>query len=368
MNKRQGFSLVELLVVVAIIALLIALLLPAVQSARETARRSSCNNNMRQFGVALWNYHATILQFPPAGTVVRRSFNPDLHSTGHAMLLPYFEETGLASLYNFEDDWEHQSIEVMSAVVPNFVCPSTTLENPFNDPLIAMFHRLAYQFNETVWHLYGRTDYVFCKGVTDSWCLTPSQVPPCERGMFDFSWACNSRRITDGTSSTIAVGEGAGGPNWPLAFLVDNESSRIVPFGLDRFNVPRYAYQAWVSGEPMEDWVNWGLYGLPALPDLITASIAACTSEPLNKTPVTPGVFSTTFRFNCAKSLWLEDFDPLQSHGGPHTASNFRSDHPTGGNFLFADGSVHFFHESIDLKVYRRLSTMADGNAGIAIP
>jgi prepilin-type N-terminal cleavage/methylation domain-containing protein/prepilin-type processing-associated H-X9-DG protein len=54
---RTGFTLVELLVVIAIIGILIALLLPAVQAAREAARRSSCQNNLKQYGLALHNYN-----------------------------------------------------------------------------------------------------------------------------------------------------------------------------------------------------------------------------------------------------------------------------------------------------------------------
>src|SRR5580658_7014397 len=58
-TRRAGFTLIELLVVIAIIATLIALLLPAVQAAREAARRSQCRNNLKQFGIAMHNYHDT---------------------------------------------------------------------------------------------------------------------------------------------------------------------------------------------------------------------------------------------------------------------------------------------------------------------
>ena len=64
--SRLGFTLVELLVVIAIIGTLVGLLLPAVQSARESARRSSCLNNLRQFGLAMFNYESARRSFPPA--------------------------------------------------------------------------------------------------------------------------------------------------------------------------------------------------------------------------------------------------------------------------------------------------------------
>ena len=67
-KQKSGFTLIELLVVIAIIAVLIALLLPAVQQAREAARRTQCKNNLKQFGLAIYNYESTYSRFPSCGS------------------------------------------------------------------------------------------------------------------------------------------------------------------------------------------------------------------------------------------------------------------------------------------------------------
>ncbi|AGA24760.1 DUF1559 family PulG-like putative transporter [Singulisphaera acidiphila] len=86
---RPGFTLIEVLVVIAIIGLLVALLLPAVQLARETARRTACISNLKQIGLAMHNYHSTCGSFP--GSSVAKQFSP------HVALLPHLDQ---ATLYN----------------------------------------------------------------------------------------------------------------------------------------------------------------------------------------------------------------------------------------------------------------------------
>ena len=119
----SAFTLVELLVVIAVIGVLIALLLPAVQSAREAARRMQCANHLKQWGLAVHNYHAAFDMLP-------RSLDVNGFSI-HAVVLPYIEQGAFAAEFDYKTPvWATGSApstvhhSVMSTPCPLLICPS----------------------------------------------------------------------------------------------------------------------------------------------------------------------------------------------------------------------------------------------------
>src|SRR6266852_2903879 len=104
---RLGFTLIELLVVIAIIGVLIGLLLPAVQKARESANRMKCQNNLKQIGLALHNYHDTYKAFPP-GYRASVPYTDGATDTGPgwgwaAFILPYIEQNNVSRQLDFNE-------------------------------------------------------------------------------------------------------------------------------------------------------------------------------------------------------------------------------------------------------------------------
>jgi len=127
-RKRPAFTLIELLVVIAIIAVLIGLLLPAVQKVREAAARMQCQNNLKQIGLAMQNYHTSTERFPPGYISGTTGVNGDGTGPGWgwgAHLLPYLEQDNLFRQINLSLDITHsQHANVRITTLKGYKCPS----------------------------------------------------------------------------------------------------------------------------------------------------------------------------------------------------------------------------------------------------
>jgi prepilin-type N-terminal cleavage/methylation domain-containing protein/prepilin-type processing-associated H-X9-DG protein len=327
--KARGFTLIELLVVIAIIAVLIALLLPAVQAAREAARRAQCVNNLKQFGLACYNYESSQSSFPmgnrgyvfpscgnnfPSDAVLYSAF---------VFMLPYLEGSNISNSYNFSTvSFSLGNLTVLGTQVPSFTCPSDlpfTQEPPQFFPYVHNSYGTSRGRNETIafnWALNAFPD--------------PSQpfYSTCNYGggdgMFGPDEVVKLAQVTDGLSNTFLFGEMSRYPDEPAS---------ANSFG----NVAGY-WQSDYAGS------NGGL-----------ASSGAYVIPKLNAPPDKTGaVNSACFAGAGVPSDWINNV-ACQSFG----QFGFRSRHPGGGNFAFADGSVKFIKNTINLAAYRALGTRA---------
>jgi len=178
----RAFTLIELLVVIAIIAMLVALLLPAVQQARESARRTQCRNRLKQWGLAMHNYHEAHRSFPMGKERQR-------HWTFRSMLLPFVDQAPLYRTIRFEHQphcfdfaADSGSKTPTRLPVPVYFCPSDpNSQQTFNGFL---GEHMPGDYVGSSGSANGRTDGVF---YSDSHIRFASMV--------------------DGVSNTIAMGE-----------------------------------------------------------------------------------------------------------------------------------------------------------------
>jgi prepilin-type N-terminal cleavage/methylation domain-containing protein/prepilin-type processing-associated H-X9-DG protein len=215
MNRHRtaicGFTLIELLVVIAIIGTLMALLLPAVQMAREASRRAQCENNLKQFGLALHNYSEKAGRLPfgwmcsgtDPGCLAYQAY-PYMWS-GWPMLLPVLEESNVYHTLNFSLPANvPANFTGIGVPLGLFVCPSYAdatpipiLSNP-NDP------------SSPVAYYLGPSNYKgnMAAGLRPG-CIDPENIlcQLFDNGVFFRNSGTSYRDIGDGASNTIFMGE-----------------------------------------------------------------------------------------------------------------------------------------------------------------
>jgi len=305
-RSQPAFTLIELLVVIAIIAVLIALLVPAVQKVREAAARSQCANNLKQIALAVHGFHDANKRLPYNGS----KFNTVNSGTGttqtswsfFARMLPFLEQGPLYQIADIDTASLRGNIATKTNLAV-FFCPSDDAYANSPSPNTAN--------NTTTSAPVALTNYKGVSGSNFCWGAYPNVGTngSCDcfyqngtgkgDGMFfrtDIIFKRTLAHITDGTSNTFMIGE-----DIPL----------------------------------LDCWCAW---------PYANTAVGTCNFPP---------------NLNLDKADGICDADAVAANSTWTKTFGFRSRHPGGLQFAYADGTVHFIQQSIDLPTYRAMSTIA---------
>ena len=298
LKAHRGFTLIELLVVIAIIAILIGLLLPAVQKVREAAARTTCQNNLKQLGLAQHNYESSFGHFAVTIDDTREVF---------VDLLPYLEQDALYRQWVMAEAYDSAANQAVALTpVKVFICPSAQ-----GTPATKVG-----QTTETkkvfMTGAHPRCDYTVCDEVKDDLAGTglvdnesvdqKNILAKIDLGERNTATAVS---VTDGLSNTFFFVEQAGKT---ASFILGKPQPQPGNAGTVKQNPPE-----WNWAHPSMDF---GLEGTDPLTGLSEGSIAI--------------------------------------NGDNNECYSF---HSGGANTVFADGSVRFLRDSITTRVFARFVT-----------
>lgn len=340
--RRRAFTLVELLVVIAIIGVLVALLLPAIQAAREAARRMSCQNHLKQIGLACLNYESAKKVLPPGA-----SPNPQNGNNGLAWtveILPYAEFSSLQSeitrrmkdntkpgsrggmqapdVYSLDSSAYRKAgeIEFGKVSVSVYRCPSDAVRY---DDL-----KLNHPTNPDQWeatNYSGVTGSAFARGDTEQTggtsgtSGTASFYGPNNRdGCLFYDSKVKLKDVTDGTSNTFLAGE-----RW-------------------------YQVRSWLTGGRGEGGDSVVSYAMKGIDENVPPN----------------GEFSAGYSFSHSEYKLEPELPAGAREVLGMSELYWGSFHPGGLNFAFADGSTHFVSSDIDGTTWEAYGSRNGGEAG----
>lgn len=359
-RKIRAFTLVELLVVIAIIGILIGLLLPAVQAAREAARRMKCQNNMRQWGLALHQYHETHGRIPGLSDTANSCVSPQ------AALLAYSEQESLRSLLDLTIDlYRYQTGSTRSVTLNDeYVVPAETpivfTRCPSDNGSATQTVAITMDDYRTS-EVYACNNYVWCTGSGTGWTFrinstlstgeeSTRNAGPSD-GAFYMRSAVGFESITDGTSNTMVLSE-----------LLVGDGQKDIPISSLSYDELRKNHQ---QRTYMGDYSAANLAKYTEMKDSDDAALEAIFRTKIPK-----------WRTDIGKSWIVGKFDStlynaflLPNSRFPNLyISNYgfiaaRSNHPGVVNVLYADGSVRTIPDSVDKDIWRALATIAGGEA-----
>lgn len=393
-QKKKAFTLVELLVVIAIIGILIGLLLPAVQVARESARKAQCQNNVKQMALGALNYESANSRWPTSGQGVdfaRNNLKALNVESFFVQILGFIEQGNLAAKWQSKRPyWDTTAgngvpggnSQLAATKIKTFLCPSNGItKDEFGGTSTgASSSGISGQYA-----YYGQTDYMPV-AYTD---LSPTDGTrqketsatargAYKQGLLGFLGDTGMKDAVDGTSNTAIFFEDAGrslqtvgtrdvtlggattwyrargtgaaapiasGDTMFAAAGADNPSSKTVP---NRWADSDNA--SGVSGPPNEE--------------SSTARVQPIINN--NKNPLPGGKASdgSISTYGGGKNATATGADCSWDMNNCGSNDEPFSLHAGNGCFAgFADGSVHWLSERLDVQVVRQLSDPADGDA-----